>query len=121
MVVKQKYLFYVIAILAFLCGYLYYVNYHKNIISSYDNGIYEDRIDSLSADNTRLNNHLLFRDKLDSIRSKKLDSLLVENKNLFESRKKIKNKITTYDTFKSVDINASADSMRYILSEAGFR
>lgn len=118
MVIKQKYLFYVIAILAFLCGYLYYVNYHKNIISNYEIGIYKDRLDSLNTDNMRLNNHILFRDKLDSIRLKKLDSLSVENKRLVEFREKIKNKITTYDTFKSVDINASADSMRSILSKA---
>lgn len=120
MVIKQKYLYYVIGVLLLFCGYFYYVNYHKNITAGTDTKIYKNRIDSLNIDNVRLKNDILFREKLDSIRLKKLDSLSVENKRLFESREKIKNKITTYDTFKSVDINASADSMRAILSEVGF-
>ncbi len=68
----------------------------------------------------RLANDVLSRKKLDSIRLKKLDSLSVENKRLFESRELLRKKITIYDTFKSVDINASADSMRSLLSEVGF-
>lgn len=103
------------------CGYLYYVNYHKNTDVNYEKQFYENRIDSLNTDNYRLKNEVLYREKLDSIRSKKLDSLSVENKQLFESREKLKNKITYYDTFKSVDINASADSMRSIFSKAGIR
>jgi hypothetical protein len=120
MEIKPKYLYYVIGVLILFCVYLGYVNYHKNIPASYDLGIYKDRIDSLNTESMRLKNDILFRDKLDSIRLKKLDSLSVENKRLFESREKLKKQITIYDTFKSVDINASADSMRAILSEVGF-
>lgn len=121
MTIKAKYLYYIIAALALFCGYLYYVNYHKNIPVNTDLSAYKNYIDSLNTDNMRLKNDILFREKLDSIRLKKLDSLSVENKRLFESREKLKKQITIYDTFKSVDINASADSMRAILSEAGFR
>ena len=120
MVIKQKYLYYVIGVLLLFCGYFYYVNYHKNATATYDKEYYESRIDSLNTDNLRLKNDVLFREKLDGIRLKKLDSLSVEYKQLFESREKLKNKITYYDTFKSADINASADSMRAILSEVGF-
>ena len=121
MTVKLKYLYYVIAVLLTWCGYLYYINNHKNVPASYELGIYKDRIDSLNTDNMRLKHDVLYREKLDSIRLKRLDSLSVENKRLFESRELLKKKITIYDTFKSVDINASADSMRSVLSEAGFR
>jgi hypothetical protein len=114
-------LYYIIGALVIFCGYLYYVNYHKNVSSKYEFQIYKDRIDSLNTDNMRLNNQVLYRDKLDSIRLKKLDSLTVDNKRLFESREKLKKQIIIYDTFKSVDINASADSMHSILTEAGFR
>lgn len=121
MTVKEKWFFYITLVLAVFSAYLCYVNYHKNDDFNYDKELYESRIDSLDADNLRLKNDVLFREKLDSIRLKKLDSLTVENKQLFESREKLKNKIIYYDTFKSVDINASADSMRSILSKAGFR
>lgn len=117
---KEKWFFYITLALAIFCAYLCYVNYHKNISASYELGIYTNRIDSLNTESMRLKNEILFREKLDSIRSKKLDSLSVENNRLFESREKLKTKITTYDKFKSVDINASADSMHSILSEAGF-
>ena len=120
MTLKEKYFFYIALALAVFCAYLCYVNYHKNTTATYDKEFYENRIDSLNTENMRLNNHVLFREKLDSIRLKKLDSLSVEYKQLFESREKLKNKITYYDTFKSADINASADSMRAILSEVGF-
>lgn len=121
MEIKEKYLFCVIAVLLAWCGYLYYINNHKNIQESSELDIYKTRIDSINTENMRLKNDILYRETLDSIRLKKLDSLSVEYKQLFESREKLKNKITIYDTFKSVDINASADSMHTILSEAGFR
>lgn len=118
---KEKIFFYITVALAIFCAYLCYVNYNKNDAVNYDKKVYKNQIDSLNADNIRLKNDVLYREKLDSIRLKKLDSLTVENKQLFESREKLKTKITYYDTFKSVDINASADSMRFILSKAGFR
>lgn len=121
MTLKEKYFFYIIVALAIFCAYLCYVNYHSKSPNNIDLKAYKSYIDSLNSDNVRLNNHILYREKLDSIRLKKLDSLTVENKQLFESREKLKTKITYYDTFKSVDINASADSMRSILSKAGFR
>lgn len=120
MQVKQKYLYYVIGALVLFCGYICYVNYHHNTPHNPDLKAYKSLIDSLNTDNMRLTNNVLFREKLDSIRLKQLDSLSVENKRLFESREKIKKQIANYDKFKSVDINASADSMHSILSEAGF-
>lgn len=119
MTLKEKCFFYIIVALAVFCAYLCYVNYHSKSPNN-DLKAYKSYIDSLNADNVRLNNHILYREKLDSIRLKQLDSLTVENNQLFESREKLKTKITYYDTFKSVDINASADSMRAILSEVGF-
>ena len=122
MQVAKKYLYFILILLAVnICGIFLYIKYHNNVPSSYELGIYKDRIDSLNTETMRLNHDVLYREKLDSIRLKRLDSLSVENKRLFESRELLKKKITIYDTFKSVDINASADSMRSVLSEAGFR
>ena len=122
MKITVKHLICVIVVLLAWVAYLYYINFHKNTTdNSFGEEIYKNRMDSLNTENMRLNNDVLYREKLDSIRLFKLDSLTVENKRLFESRENLKKKIQIYDTFKSVDINASADSMRSVLTEAGFR